>query len=167
MEIRLLHSLEDAEKYRNIRLEALKTTPEAYASSYEEEIDLTIEEIKSKFHEQDTYTYGGFDGEELIGIITLYHDRLKKLRHRAHLGGMYVSPHKRDLGMGKALMKEAINKAKSIDGIEQIYLAVVSTNVAAKKLYQSIGFEVFGTEKRGLLVGNDVYYDVDFMILYL
>ena len=37
MEIRMLTSLDDAEKYRSIRLESLKNTPEAFASSYEEE----------------------------------------------------------------------------------------------------------------------------------
>lgn len=166
MEIRLLHSVEDAEQYREIRLNSLKTTPEAYAASYEEEVDLTVEDIHRKFHAKDTYTYGGFHDGELVGIITLYHDQLKKLSHRAHIGGMYVSPHKRDLGMGKALMQEAINKAKNLEGVEQVYLAVVSTNVAAKRLYTSMGFEVFGTEKRGLFV-DGVYYDVDFMILYL
>ena len=52
---------------------------------------------------------------------------------------MYVSPSKRGLGIGKALMEEAIKKAKSIEGLEQVYLAVVSTNESAKKLYSFIG----------------------------
>lgn len=41
---------------------------------------------------------------------------------------MYVSPPKRGLGIGKAIMEEAIKKAKSIEDLEQVYLAVVSTN---------------------------------------
>ena len=45
-------------------------------------------------------------------------------------------------------MEEAIKKAKGIEGLEQIYLAVVSTNVSAIKLYSLMGFEVFGIEKR-------------------
>ena len=80
---------------------------------------------------------------------------------------MYVSPSKRGLGIGKALMEEAIKKAKSIEGLEQVYLAVVSTNESAKKLYSLLGFEVFGTEKKGLKLENNIYFDVDFMILYL
>ena len=50
MEIRILNSLEDAEKYRGIRLESLKNIPEAFASSYEEERDFSIEEFKTNFN---------------------------------------------------------------------------------------------------------------------
>ena len=36
-----------------------------------------------------------------------------------------------------------------------------------KKLYSSLGFEVSGTEKKGLMLKNNIYFDVDFIILYL
>lgn len=167
MEIRMLHSLEDAEKYRSIRLESLENVPEAFASSYEEEQDFSIEKYQNQFQSNDSSTYGAFEKGELVGIITLYEEKLYKLRHRAHIGAMYVSDSIRGLGIGKALMGEAIEKAKNIAGLEQVYLAVVSTNESAKRLYSSLGFEVFGTEKRGLRLNNNSYFDVDFMILYL
>ena len=167
MEIRMLTSLDDAEKYRSIRLESLKNTPEAFASSYEEEKDFSIEEIKDTLQSEDAFTYGAFDNDELVGIITLYKDKLHKLSHRAHIGGMYVSPSKRSLGVGKVLMEKAIKKAKEVEGLEQVYLAVVSTNESAKNLYSSLGFEGFGTEKKGLKLEDTIYFDVDFMILYL
>lgn len=167
MEIRKLSSLEDAEKYRSIRLESLQNSPESFASSYEEEKDFSIESIKDKFQLNDSFTYGAFVNRELVGIITLHTEKLYKLSHRAHIGGMYVSPSKRSLGIGKVLMEEAIKKAKSIKGLEQVYLAVVSTNESAKILYSSLGFSVFGTEKNGLRVENNMYFDVDYMILFL
>jgi len=167
MEIRRLTSLEDAEKYRSLRLEALQNSPESFASSFEEEKDLTIHNIKDRLQSNDSFTYGAFEDRELVGIITLYKEKVYKLSHRAHIGAMYVSPANRSLGIGKVLMDEAITKAKEIEGLEQVYLAVVSTNEPAKKLYSSLGFEVFGTEKRGLRLENNRYYDVDFMILYL
>lgn len=166
MEIRILSSGEDAEKYRRIRLASLKNTPEAFASSYEEEKDLSIEEFQNKLQSKSAFTYGAFEQGELVGIITLYQENLNKLLHRAHIGAMYVSPLKRGSGIGKALMEEAIKKAKSIEGVEQLYLAVVSSNESAKRMYSSLGFEVFGTEKKGLKLGGDLYFDVDFMILY-
>lgn len=167
MEIRTLNSFTDAEKYRRIRLESLKNVPEAFASSYGEEEDLSIEEWTTKLQSKSSFTYGAFAEGELVGIITLYEEELNKLRHRAHIGAMYVSPSQRGLGLGKALMEEAIMKAKRIEGVEQVYLAVVSTNESAKRLYSSLGFEVFGSEKKGLKLENNMYYDVDFMILYL
>jgi ribosomal protein S18 acetylase RimI-like enzyme len=167
VEIRILSTLEDAEKYRRIRLESLRKNPESFASSYEEEKDLTIEDIKNEFLSDDSFTYGAFEDRELVGIITLHKEKLYKLSHRAHIGAMYVSPAKRSSGIGKVLMDEAIKKARSIEGLEQVYLAVVSTNESAKKLYSSWGFEIFGTEKNGLKLDHNIYYDVDFMILYL
>ena len=41
---------------------------------------------------------------------------------------MYVSPEKRGSGIGKALVVEAINKANDLQGVEQVYLTVVTTN---------------------------------------
>lgn len=163
----MLSTMEDAEKYRVVRLESLQNSPESFASSYEEEENLSVEEILNKFQSDESYTYGAFEGGELVGMITLYKDELNKLSHRAHIGAMYVSPLKRSLGLGKLLLEEAVEKAKSIKGLEQVYLAVVSSNKSAKKLYRSLGFEVFGTEKKGLRLNNNTYYDVDFMILYL
>jgi len=167
VDIRILNSFEDAEKYRMIRLESLKNTPEAFATSYGEEKDLSSEEFKNKLQSKTSFTYGAFNQGELVGIITLYQEKLIKLQHRAHIGAMYVHPSKRGLGIGKALMEEAIKKAKSIEGLEQVYLAVVSTNESAKKMYSLLGFEVFGTEKKGLKLEKNIYFDVDFMILYL
>ena len=167
VEIRRLGSREDAEKYRKVRLESLKNSPESFASSYEEEKDFSVDEFLTQIQLNDSFTYGAFAEEELVGIITLYKDELNKLSHRAHIGAMYVSPAKRSLGLGKLLMEAAIKKAKEIEGVEQVYLAVVSTNEAAKRLYSSLGFEMFGSEKKGLKLANNLYYDVDFMILYL
>lgn len=167
MDIRLLHSEQDAKQYRDLRFEALQTVPEAFASSYKEEKGLSVADIQRKFQTEESFTYGAFTDQQLMGVITLYKEAHYKLQHRVHIGAMYVSPSQRGSGIGSALMKEAIAKAKELPGIEQIYLAVVSTNTAAKKMYTSLGFEVFGTEKRGLKLGEGHYYDVDFMILYL
>ncbi|WP_317935242.1 GNAT family N-acetyltransferase [Sporosarcina aquimarina] len=47
-----------------------------------------------------------------------------------------------------------------------MYITVVTTNSTAKKLYTSLGFEKFGTEKRALKVDGD-YFDEDLMVLFL
>ena len=79
---------------------------------------------------------------------------------------MYVSPKARGLGAGKALLMEAINKARSIEEIEKLNLSVVSTNEKAKNLYTQLGFKAFGMEEKALKVG-DTYYDEDHMALIL
>lgn len=43
---------------------------------------------------------------------------------------------------------------------------MISTNDSTKKLYKSLGFEVYGTEPRALK-DNVQYFDEDLMVLFL
>ena len=165
MEIRELGP-QDAETYFQIRLEALSKNPEAFGSSYEEERKESADKYKDRFQATDSFTYGAFTNTKLAGVITLLTEKRMKLRHRSTIVAMYVTSDMRRNGIAKALMNEAINKARTLDGIEQIYLTVVSSNHAAKKLYTSLGFEVYGTEKRALKI-DQTYLDEDLMVLFL
>ncbi|WP_138419677.1 GNAT family N-acetyltransferase [Aquibacillus sediminis] len=166
MDIRQLDS-KDAEKYLAIRLEALQNSPDAFASSYEEERDQPVEKYQNRFEApKNAFTFGAFEDDQLVGVITLVKEQLIKLRHRANMVAMYVRPEKRGEGIGKALITKAIQKAVSLEDIEQLYLTVVTTNDPAKRLYASIGFEIFGHEKRALKFG-DTYYDEEHMVFYL
>lgn len=164
MQIRLLH-LNDATSYREIRLEALLTHPEAFSSSYEEEKEYSIEKYMNRLKAETTFTFGAFENDQLIGVVTLVLETKNKIRHRANIVAMYVTPEKRRFGIGKNLMLEAINKAKNIEGIEQLYLTVTATNEPAKKLYHSLSFESYGIDKRALRV-NETYFDDELMVLY-
>ena len=165
MDIRKLGP-QDAETYFNIRLEALFNNPEAFGSSYEEEKKQSADKYKERFQDTASYTFGAFGDSKLVGVITLMTETRMKLRHRTTIFAMYVTPEMRGKGVAKSLMNEAINKAMTLEGIEQIYLTVVSSNVAAKKLYTSLGFEVYGTEKRALKI-DQTYLDEDLMVLFL
>ncbi|MDL4839484.1 GNAT family N-acetyltransferase [Aquibacillus sp. LR5S19] len=166
MEIRQLNS-PDAEEYLSIRLEALKNSPYAFASSYEEEKNQRAEKYKNRFNAPaNTLTFGAFEDSQLVGVVTLVKEQLFKLRHRANIVAMYIKPEKRGNGIGKNLVFRVIEKAKNIEGIEQIYLTVVTTNLPAKKLYSSCGFEVFGKDKKALKFDN-TYYDEEHMVLFL
>lgn len=156
----------DARIYRSIRLEALKSNPEVFAISYEDEVNQPIEKYANRFKVKDSYTFGAFERSQLVGVVTLIREVPRKLQHRANIVAMYVEPEKRGQGIGKALLSEAIATAKKLHGIEQIYLSVVTTNLAAKRLYVSLGFETFGTEKRALKWEN-TYFDENHMVLYL
>jgi len=165
MNIRRL-SPEDAEDYFQIRLEGLYKNPEAFGSSYEEEKKQTFQKYKERFQASNSFTFGAFDESKLIGVITLLTESMMKMRHRATIVAMYVTPGMRGKGIAKKLMNEAINKARSLQGIEQIHLTVVSSNSSAIRLYSSLGFVAYGTEKKALKIGED-YFDEDFMVLFL
>jgi RimJ/RimL family protein N-acetyltransferase len=167
MEIRLLEP-SDAESYWVLRLEALKQNPEAFSSSYEEAIQRQnpIEQVAKNLSSEGNYTFGAFESGKLIGVVTLLRERSIKLQHRANIFAMYVTPKKQGIGAGKALLTKAIDQAKIIEVIKKINLTVVSSNVKAKSLYTSLGFEVFGIEEKAIMV-NNVYYDEEHMVLFL
>lgn len=165
MNIRLLNPA-DAETYQLLRLEALKGHPEAFASSYEEEKEFSVDKYRSRLQpSEESFSFGAFINDRLVGVVTLMRENKKKLCHRANIFAMYVAPDIRGIGAGKTLMGAAINQATEL-GVEQIYLTVESSNVPAIKLYESVGFMVYGKDKHSLKIGER-YYDEDHMVLYL
>ncbi|MER2261753.1 MAG: GNAT family N-acetyltransferase [Psychrobacillus sp.] len=167
MEVRRLTG-EDAEAYWELRLEALKNNPEAFGTSYEEAVqrENPIERVRSNFQVNENYTLGAFEEDKLVGMVTLLQESGSKMKHRANIFAMYVSPHGRRKGVGKALLEQAIRQAKETNEIEKINLSVVSSNESAKNLYQQLGFKVFGIEEMALKE-RDVYFEEHHMTLIL
>lgn len=142
MDIRVLDE-SDALAYRELRLAALKTNPEAFGSTYEREVKFSLETVVERMKPSlDKFALGAFnDNGSLVGIVTFMRESGLKTVHKGNVFGMYVAPEARGYGVGKSLMRQLIKKASGFDGIEQINLAVVSDNELAKKLYKSVGFE--------------------------
>ena len=68
-------------------------------------------------------------------------------------------------GVGRALLAELIGQIELLPGMEQVALAVSRQNASAKALYESLGFQVYGCEKRALKVADE-YVDEELMVLY-
>ncbi|KON89825.1 acetyltransferase [Sporosarcina globispora] len=164
MEIRPLRQ-EDAEIYKVIRLEGLKKNPEAFGSSYEEEAGRPPEVYGERFKADNSFHFGAFENGKLIGVVSLVRETGIKIKHRSNIYAMYVTESARQNGVGKSLVSRAVEKARSWDGVEQIHLAVMSENKPAKKLYASIGFEIYGKERHALKIDKK-YYDEDLMALF-
>lgn len=164
MEIRkLIRS--DAESYFALRLEALQQNPEAFSSSYEEESLRSPDVYGNRLEGESSFTYGAFEEGKLIGVASLVLEEKLKMKHRGNIYAVYVTGEKRGTGVARRLMNVAIEQAKSIEQIQQVYLTVSSENEPAKKLYQSLGFETYGKDKRAMIV-NGSYLDEDLMVLF-
>ncbi|WP_413382029.1 GNAT family N-acetyltransferase [Alkalihalobacillus sp. 1P02AB] len=166
MNLRFLNET-DAKLYQELRLKALLINPEAFGSTYEREKAFTLEMIEKRLKPtEDKFVMGFFDNHVLVSMLTFIRESNFKTVHKGNVFGMFVLPEKRGQGIGKAILLELIKVAKNMTGLEQIKLTVVSENKAAKSLYQSIGFEVYGVERNALKF-NEQYFDEELMVLYI
>lgn len=90
----------------------------------------------------------------------------EKICHRGGIWGVYVAKPYQGKGLGYRLLEELIRQVRFQPGLEQVALGVSSMNYAAKRLYKSLGFEIYGRERRALKLG-DAYVDEELMVLYL
>ena len=155
----------DAEDYRKIRLEALYNNPDSFGTMYHEEAIKTINEFRDRIPvDNNNFILGYYEDKELIGIIAFYQEERIKTRHKAYIRSMYVRQEYRGKGIGKLLLNELMKRAKAINEIEILLLDVVTTNISAKQIYLSFGFELYGIEEMAYKFNNQ-YLDLGYMSL--
>src|SRR5215213_6414224 len=139
----------DVELFYSLRLRGLRENPEAFGSTFAEESAMSAEARRSNFHCTDENFVLGAFGEDgrLIGVAGFYRATHLKLRHKGFVWGMYVSPESRGRGVGGALLTAVIERAKSLPGLEQLCLDVVTVKEEARGLYLSQGFQVYALER--------------------
>lgn len=164
LEIRVLNK-KDAVDFRKLRLTGLQTDPSAFATTYQGEIDLPLENFEMKTEATDTkFVIGGFDKDKLVCMATFIRLTGEKLKHKGMLVAMYCLEEYRGTGVAKDVVKFLVDKAKELEGLEIIILTVVTENIRAKSFYETFGFKNYGTEPKALFDGVK-YYDED--LLYL
>ncbi|MBS4172703.1 GNAT family N-acetyltransferase [Bacillus sp. FJAT-49736] len=167
MNIRILKE-NDAPIYQDLRLKGLKNNPEAFGSTYERESAFTLQMIEERIKpSEDKFVLGAFNPSDLlVGIVTFMRETSLKTSHKGNIFGMFVASEVRGQGVGRLLLLDLIERARNFDGMEQLNLTVVSNNTAAKKLYSSLGFTVYGVERNALKFDGE-YFDEDLMVLFL
>ena len=140
--------------------------PEAFATGVEEQENLPDEHWARRLAgNADSLVLGAFAGERLVGIAAFTREPRRKTRHKGNISGVYVSPTFRGRGIARGLLTAILSEARSLQGLEQVMLSVVTENVPARELYRKLGFTVFGTELRALKVGER-YLDEEHMVLF-
>jgi RimJ/RimL family protein N-acetyltransferase len=146
----------DAALYRDIRLEGLRCSPEAFGGTFEAENARPLTFFSERFG--GSAAFGAFHGSELVGIAGLLTHEGQKEAHKGLLVGMYVRPSARNAGVARRLVEAIIEFAR--DRVELIQLSVVSENKQARRLYERLGFLEYGIEKKALKQDGRYYDEV-------
>lgn len=154
----------DTNAYRTLMECGLREHVESFRISADDASEPLVPFASSR---PDAFTLGAwFDGSRLVGTVSFERDVRAKHRHKGLLYRMYVHSDASGMGIGRRLVREAVARARSIEGMEQINLTVVATNVKAKALYASEGFASFALERNALKMGG-TYFDEEQMVLFL
>jgi len=166
MEIRKLEK-SDQEQFWPVRQRGLKEDPQAFGASYEESLKMTSDEIARRMQNTaDGFVLGAFTGKKLVGVVGFIRGPGIKTRHKGYIWGMYVVPESRGHGAAKKLMQSLIALCSALADFEQLTLSVVTTNLTAARLYQSLGFKTYGRDNAALKIDGE-YFDEDLMYLEL
>ena len=154
---------DDAESYVELRAQALLQDPLSFTAGPGDDVASSVDFVRRALADPDQATFGAFvdrgapeAGSELVGIVGINRERHRKRAHRAVIWGLYVTPAHRGHRVGRVLMEAAIAFARSLDGVEYVDLGVGDWNRAAMRLYQDLGFTIWGTEADSLRVGDTV-----------
>lgn len=155
--IKPLHPLE-WQKYREIRLEALKTNPTAFSNAYEDVVKYAEEKWRKQLEQSqkrdgEFYLFA-FDGDKVIGMNGAYWKNKPVLRHVAEVFGVFVNPGYRGKGVGRRLMEDVILEIKKNPQFMKIRIGVNAENIPALKLYESFGLKVVGKLEKELKFGD-------------
>jgi ribosomal protein S18 acetylase RimI-like enzyme len=135
----------DGPAFRDLRLRALRTDPDAFGSSYEREMNRPVD----AWERRAAYGSNGYEqclfvaesGGVFVGMAGAFTSSDEPPVRQ--LFGMWVAPEARSAGIGARLLEAVL--AWSIEsGAEEMRLWVVKDNQVAYRLYERAGFEETG-----------------------
>ena len=156
MQVRKL-TLADLDAFRTLHRHALAQAPEAFVETVaqdEARPDADVAAILSRGE-----GWGVFDGERLLGKLTIDALPYAVLAHTRWLHAIYLHPDARGSGAGAALMRAAMDDAHAA-GARRFLLWVNDRNAAARKFYEKLGFVETGRVPKGIRVGESYADDV-------
>jgi cyclohexyl-isocyanide hydratase len=135
-------------EYNQLILNGLIKDENSFRIAPEDETDMALPTKGT----EDNFTLGAFINDELVGVASFRREgeNRAKLRHKGLLFRILVDSNHRKNGIASSLIKEVIDRARNLDGIEQINLTVIPTNAHAKKLYEKFGFVTFASEPKAV-----------------
>jgi ribosomal protein S18 acetylase RimI-like enzyme len=143
---------EDWRDLRAIRLEALRSEPAAYSSSYAETLARPDEHWQQRLANDHSVHLLARVQSRPIGMVGGYLGSDEGDDGVAVVFGMYVASEHRGKGVGRLLLTSLIDRLAAFPHISTIRLGVTETQQPARRLYESVGFQVVGKAEEGIVV---------------
>lgn len=146
----------DSEKFRNLRLTALKTDPQTFGGSYEDESKKDEEYWKSRISDPQRSFFVAEEGGNFIATAA----SMRMNSGNYMITGVYTLENFRGNKLSTQLIQCLIDEAKQ-KGAKFMDLHVNSENENAIRIYEKLGFKIIKTEKEKM--GDGKIYDLHLM----
>lgn len=151
----------DIDRYIPLRWMMLETEPHAFGSHPDSDGALDARVLRSRFESGHSLIVGVASATgELIATAGLFREPNPKALHRAHVVAVYVHPAHRGMGLGRAVVSAAIDRAREWPETERVCISVSEEADAARALYESLGFVAWGREPACMKLGDRLYDEI-------
>lgn len=141
--IRPFH-IEEWEEIKQIRLAALRDTPQFFAGTLEQALQKTEEDWKSHTNNPKNCVFGLFDGEAVIGCTGVFTSRENP--EHCVFGFTYLKPEYRGQGLSKLMYEARIDWAKNQLHLKKALIGHRESNETSKRAMVRHGFQRVGVE---------------------
>jgi len=147
---------DDRAALRRLRARSLATDEDSFGRTAAEESTMArigIEEALDRTTPA-TFALGAFDDDgAMIGMAAAFQGHAAKTQHWASVNAVYVEPHRRGAGVGRALMLALLERLRAA-GIRMAKLSVIADPPDARRFHERLGFTAYGVEPDGLRLGE-------------
>lgn len=150
----------DAHAYAHLRREALLAEPWAFLRSTDNDPSSDPETVATRLKNPESVIFAvvsgtGEPGATVLAAAAVVRSGFAKTRHRAEIGGVYVTPSFRGQGLGRVIVHGCIEVARAWPGVDLVTLSVSERTPRAQRLYESLGFVAWGTEPDYVRIGDE------------
>jgi ribosomal protein S18 acetylase RimI-like enzyme len=145
----------DASQVFTLRRKAILDSPLAFLASPEDDVASSVEVVRELLGRAPDSVVFGAEAGELVGMLGVVREGRAKAAHKLQFWGMYVTPDCRGHNIGRGLLRSALLHARRLDGVATVNLSVAETADAARQLYESEGFVLWGVEPDAIRCGRE------------